>query len=309
MRCSLFAITLGIVLVLTLQASASSEDVARAIRIETKAGADSVTVGERLYVSYAATYPESLTLLPPERFDTGNCRLVSVKWREDSRAEDKIKRADLVVVPMDLESARVPPAAFHFLLPTGDTLVAFSDEIEVPIRQLTSAESQPKPLKPQWEAPKSYFYYYLAGGLVLLAAIALWLWKRRRQKAPAPQPTRPEPPADYVALKALGQIESMNLLAVGEYKKYYTLVVDAVRHYLERRFDIQTMDRTTDEILYQLSGNGAGVEGLEPLLREADMVKFAKYIPDIVAGNRAIQTARDIIARTTRHPMAAAGGE
>ncbi len=51
------------------------------IRIDTRVTADSVTVGEHLHIRYRASYPDSLVLLPPETFDTGTCRLVSLNWR------------------------------------------------------------------------------------------------------------------------------------------------------------------------------------------------------------------------------------
>ena len=100
----------------------------------------------------------------------------------------------------------------------------------------------------------------------------------------------------------------MNLLEDGQYKKYYTLVIDVVRHYLERRYGVQTMDRTTDEILSELDSRRLRVDELEPLLREADLIKFAKYKPEIFVGRRAMQTARDIVVQTTPRPMAAAAG-
>jgi len=306
MRGLLFAI--ASVLLLVTATVATGDDAARAVRVETWAAADSVTVGQRLHVSYAATFPESLTLLPLEKFDTGNCRFVSVQWRDRSDAGVRIKQADLVVLPMGLESAQLPPAPFLFLLPAGDTLIAFSDAIDIPIRQLTSAGSEPQPLKPQWEAPASYLVHFLVGGLALLAAIALWLWLRWRKRRPVVEAPKPVLPADYVALKALGEIESMNLLEGGRHKKYYTLVIDVVRHYLERRYGVQTMDRTTDEIIYDLDGRRVRVDDLESLLREADLVKFAKYKPEIFVGKRAMQTAKQIVVQTTPRPMAAAGG-
>jgi hypothetical protein len=308
MRGPFVAIALGVLLVLAAGAAPPGDDAARAVRIDTWTPADSVTVGQRLYVSYAAAYPESLTLLPPERFDTGNCRLVSVEWRDRKGTGTRIKQADLVVLPMDLESARLPSVPFRFLLPAGDTLIAFSDEIDVPIRQLTSARSEPRPLKPQWVAPRSYLPHLLIGALVLLAAAALWLWLRHRKRKPVVEAPKPELPPDYVALKALAEIESMNLLEDGQHKRYYTLVVDVLRHYLERRYGVDAMDRTTDEILYELSKRRLQVGDLEPLLREADLVKFAKFKPDVSVGRRAMQRAREIVVQTTPRPVTVAAG-
>ncbi len=71
------------------------------------------------------------------------------------------------------------------------------------------------------------------------------------------------------------------------------LVIDTLRHYIERRFAVQAMDRTTYEILWDLEGIDRTVDGLAGLLEEADLVKFAKFKPDVAAGKRAIETARE----------------
>lgn len=278
-------------------------------RVETGFDADSVTVGQRVTVSYAASYPESLTLVPPEQFDPGNCRLLSATWNDRSSQGYHIKQVDLVLLPMDLEGVHVPPAAFRFLRPAGDTLVVFSDAVEIPVRLQTAADSPPHPLKPQWEAPKSYLPYLVIGGIAVLVALLVWLWWRRRKAKPVAEPSRPQLPADYVALKALGEIEAMRLLESGRHKKYYTLVVDVLRHYIEQRYGVQAMDRTTDEIVFDLQRSRIEIDALEPLLRDADLVKFAKYKPGAEKGSAALESARDIVVQTTPRPVVATGGE
>ncbi|MFQ5510290.1 MAG: hypothetical protein ACE5EO_00420 [Candidatus Krumholzibacteriia bacterium] len=274
------------------------------IHIDTRVTADSVTVGERLHVRYRASYPESLVLLPPESFDTGTCRLVSLAWRNDKEKGRRVKEARLTVMAVDLEAARVPEAAFHFLTPGGDTLVAYGEEVFVPVREMTGERDVPQPLKPQWRAPRSYFYFYVAAAALVLATLAVYLLRRRRRPARG-APPEPEIPADIAAMEALARIEKMQLLEAGEFKRYYTLVVDAVRHYLERRFGVLAMDRTTSEILSDLDIVRVHVDDLEPLLQEADLVKFAKFEPDAVAGRTAMDRAREIIVQTAVAPQAA----
>jgi hypothetical protein len=300
----------GFLACVRILASASSTDAAESVQVEARVGVDSVTVGERLHIRYTAAYPESLTFLPLQQFDPGNCRFVSVAWREVAGNGDRMKEADVVVLPMDLESAHVPPAPFFFLRPGGDTLVAYANEVDVPIRALTADTSEARPLKPQWQAPRDYWRYIIIGGIALLvAAAAFLLWRRLRRPKPVVEVTRPELPADYVALKALGEIERMRLLEAGEFKKYYTLVVDVLRHYLERRYGILAMDRTTDEILRDLFERRVPMNGCEGLLREADLVKFAKFKPNVADGQRAMETAKDLVARTTPRPVAATTGD
>lgn len=285
-------------------AAASRSEAGREVRLRTQAEADSVTAGQRLHIRYTATYADSLTLLPPSEFDVGNCRFVSIRWSERSQDGLRVKQADLTVLPVDLEYARVPGLPFSFLDSAGDTLIAWGDDVEVPIRALTTDESTPQPQKPQWEAPPSFRWLWIALLAVALTALAIFLWRRRKKPEPA-VPVEPELPPDYVALKALGEIEQMGLLQQGEFKRYYSLIVDVVRQYLERRYHIHVMDRTTEEILYDLNVRDLAPDGLAALLEEADLVKFAKYRPEIASARTKIEAARDIIVRTTPRPAVA----
>jgi hypothetical protein len=272
------------------------------VRVDTRVPSDSVTVGERLNILYRAFYPDSLVMLPMETFDTGSCRLVSLSWRNDKAEGKRVKEARLTVMTVDLDEARVPEAPFLFLTPRGDTLVAYGEEVLVPVRELAGAQDVSKPLKPQWRAPRSFFYFYVAAAALALVALAVFLWRRRKKPAAEAAP-EPAVPADIVAMEALARIERMKLLETGEYKRYYTLVVDAVRHYLERRFGVQAMDRTTHEILTDLDIIRVRIGELEPLLQEADLVKFAKFQPDAAAGRQAMDRAREIVLQTALAPQ------
>jgi hypothetical protein len=277
------------------------------IDVATRVSADSVTVGERLRVVHSVTYPDSFTLLPPGAFDTGTCRLISVAWKEEKKEHRVTKTANLDVMTTDLEHARLPKTAFGFRAPAGDTVVVYTDEVDVPVRYLTGEKSEPKPLKPQWEAPRSYTFLYVIAGGIALAALAFWLYRRWRRRAAVKAP-EPELPADFVALQRLDEIERMHLVEKGEIKTHYTLVVDTLRRYMEKRYDILAMDQTSDEILWSLRRASAEIGDIEPVLREADLVKFAKYRPEAGAAKGLIDVVRGIVARTAPRPLDVAAG-
>ncbi|MBP2681928.1 MAG: hypothetical protein H6Q78_1791 [Candidatus Krumholzibacteriota bacterium] len=275
------------------------------IGITTNASADSVTVGERLRVVHEITYPDSLTLLPPDRIEAGTCRLLSSEWKEEKKDRRVTATGRLEVVTTNLEKAFLPGMTFRFVTPSGDTLTARGDDVEAGVRRVTTEKSEPKPLKPQWQAPRGWgFLLWIAGALVL-AALAFWLIRRRRRR-PVAKPVEPELPADVVAYRRLDEIERMKLVEKGEIKPHYTLVVDALRSYLERRYLILALDQTTDEILRDLRRKNEGTAEIEPVLREADLVKFAKYKPEIEAAKRIIPAVRTIVAKTAFRPLVAA---
>jgi hypothetical protein len=302
---ALCILTGGCLLAVAASARTTRDD----IQVATRVGADSVTVGERFTVGYDVGYPDSLELIPPESFDVGSCRLIRLDWAERASDGRIGKTAVLEVMTADLETAFVPGPAFSFLSPGGDTITVYADDVEVPVRHLigdAGGAGDAKPLKPQWQAPRSYLWWYLAAAIIAVAAIAAFLLRRYRKRE-VPETAKPKLPADFVAFRRLDEIERRRLPEAGEFKRYYTLVVDALREYIENRYGVMAMDRTTDEILWDLGRIRVEIEELEPTLRDADLVKFAKHRPDVTTAKTFMETARAIVARTA--PRIAVSGE
>jgi len=262
------------------------------------AAPDSITVGERFGVRHTFVYPDSFNILVPQEIDPGTCRVLSLEWSQ-GRSDGRVERtAAFTLITLDLEEARLPEIAVEFHTPSGDTLIAFADEVVIPVRRLAVEGEAARPLKDQWVAPKSYWKWVAGAVLLLAAAAVLAWWLRRRARRVEVVPPEPKLPADYVALTELSRIEKMNLLRSGEFKRYYTLVTDAVRRYLEERFGVDAMERTTVELLEELDGRGRRVDMLGDLLCEADLVKFAKHTPTVESGSSAMASAREIVAKT-----------
>ncbi len=289
-------------------ARAEVRDAAGLVHVTTDAPRDSVTVGQRFPVTYTISAPDSLSFVARDAIDAGDCRVVSLAWRE-TRADGMTERvADVVMVPVALDSVTVPPVSFDFVSPHGDTLRAWSNGFEVPIKRIALASEDVRPLKSQWEVPPDYVKWaaIVLAGLALVALIVWWLRRRRRRVIAAAPEVRLPP--DTIALAELEKIAGLGLIERGEFKSYYTLVADVIRRYLGARFEIETLDRTTHEILDELAHSR--ITGLEALLSEADLVKFAKFRPDTARAQRAIESARGIVVETTpREALTATGTE
>lgn len=120
-------------------------------------------------------------------------------------------------------------------------------------------------------------------GLAVAALIVLAVYLiRRYRKRDNPVDSRPQKreAAHIVALRELDNISQEKLWQDGKEKLFYTKVTDALRVYIEERFMVKTMERTSAEILLELSDKELDASDrkiLEEIFAVSDFVKFAKY--------------------------------
>ncbi len=149
------------------------------------------------------------------------------------------------------------------------------------------------------DIPVPWWWWALAVLVPCVALAALgWWWHRRRQAQSAPRPV----PAHERALAALDTLLGENLLADGYLKLFYRRLSDIVRHYIEDRFGLRAPEQTTDEFLAGLA-NAPQIRNdhhqlLRRFLRQADMVKFAKFQPGSDETGGAVDAARRFIEQT-----------
>ena len=130
---------------------------------------------------------------------------------------------------------------------------------------------------------------YIIGGLflALLLALAVYLFslylgKRGKRISDLFKPAPPGP-AHIVAIEALEQLYNEKLWQNNKHKLYYSGLSEILRTYLAGRFDVGAMEMTSDEIAEAL--RSVDIEekhkmGLLSVLRDADLVKFAKATPE-----------------------------
>ncbi len=136
--------------------------------------------------------------------------------------------------------------------------------------------------------------------LVVLGILALlaWLLIRRYRSRPAKTPAPVLIEAHERALAELDELAASDLLAAGQLKPHYTRLSEILREYLEARYEIHAMEGTTWMIQRDLARQGvdrAWIDGLVGLLRQADMVKFARLDVAQDEAQRDVGRARGLV--------------
>ncbi|MFI3292982.1 MAG: hypothetical protein SNI70_05640 [Rikenellaceae bacterium] len=92
------------------------------------------------------------------------------------------------------------------------------------------------------------------------------------------KPAPPVPP-HITAIKDLEKLHNKKLWQSNKHKQYYSMLTDILRTYISGRYSISAMEMTTDEIIEairDLEIPSKCAMDLQALLRDADLVKFAK---------------------------------
>ncbi|HWR82680.1 MAG TPA: hypothetical protein VN285_05205, partial [Candidatus Deferrimicrobium sp.] len=102
---------------------------------------------------------------------------------------------------------------------------------------------------------------------------------RRRKRAGAPLDLRP---AWEIAFERLALLQQRNLAGQEKYKEYYFELTEIARAYLGRMYAINALDMTTEEFLDRFQKEELPpdlCDGVDRFLHHADLVKFARFIP------------------------------
>lgn len=130
---------------------------------------------------------------------------------------------------------------------------------------------------PQWLVD----YWWLILLILMLIGLTVWGYLRYKDRGYI-LPKKPEPSPYVVAMSELRQLKATKLWEKGLEKDYFTRLTDILRTYLERRFSINAMEMTSDQIVRTLSENPAIKDKrdyIRKILTTADFVKFAKVRP------------------------------
>ena len=145
---------------------------------------------------------------------------------------------------------------------------------------------------------------------VLLAGVGVagyylitYLQRRKLEDAGNEVVTEPLRPAEEVALEKLDAIKEKKIWQQGQVKEYYTQLTDVVREYIARRFEVSSVEQTSDETLRDirplLSERKDLYDQLRKMLTLADLVKFAKWSTTPDENELSLRNAYTFVKETT----------
>lgn len=271
---------------------------AEEIKIKAELDSAAILIGDQVKLNLEIEFPEEIDVFFPVPSDTLSEHveiiersLLDTVQLENNRLSVK---QEYLVTSFDTGHHVIPPFEFIFsyneFKDTAQSNPTVLHVFTLPkIDSLMNALQGPIDIKPPYEAPLSFKEVapWILGTLLLAGLLFLIIYaiKRRRNNQPIFSfPQKPKEPAHIIALRRLDEIKEEKIWQQGKTKEFYSQVTDTLREYIEDRFGINALEQTSDETIAAFKANEKLLDtttfgNLQRILKNADLVKFAKYEP------------------------------
>jgi hypothetical protein len=280
-------------------------------QVSVKAKIDSSTlfIGQQTDIQLEIIQPKNSKTVFPVIKDTllAGLEVLKVSKRDTLFVDNKEKiTSTITVTAFDSAVYQIPPFVF---IHGKDTLRTNSLSLKIMPVQVDTTKQNLYDIKPIYELPADYTQMIVIIVLIILLVIAvifLFFYLKKRKKQTLQVTAIEEEPIVEVnpkeeALRALVQIQKDKIWQQGKVKEYYTDITQVVRLYIERQLGIIALEMTTDEILFDVRRkiNADVFELLKELLSTADLVKFAKFVPNENDYEQALKWAFEFVTSTS----------
>ena len=270
-----------------------------------------LTVGDPVQLTLEVTHPAGYQVIIPKLDQAWGDLEVRGQSQAATTANDdgtETTRQTIEVTLFSLGEFETPALPLTISDGAGQVLEEVVPSVSLAvIPTLAEEDNELRDIKPQAGLAVPAVWPWIAAGLLLAAVVAVagwWAYRRWRGEPFLPAVVDNRPPWQ-VAYDELARIEGLGLLEHGRFKEYYTLVTDCLRTYLENQFDLSVFERTTSELratFRQSDITPDHARRLLDLFTESDLVKFAKFTPDLATAQKLTGEARQLVDDTRPAP-------
>lgn len=260
------------------------------VTIETSVDRAEIYIGDLINYRLTIIHDSDIILTPPPI--GANLGAFDVK---DYEVDDEVRLKDgrirsesrFLLTTFTTGDYVIPPIPVEFMLPDSVKKFLISEPVPIKVKSLLADAADTADIRDikgpmEFKSKLSAWYYVIGGVFILAVAILIWWWVRRK-KALLSVPIDLRKPWE-IAFEDLAFLKEKNYPVSGEFKQFYVELTGVVRAYLQRIFEIPVLDMTTYEFLTEIVQENIEEElynRLKELLEFADLVKFAKLIPEL----------------------------
>lgn len=287
------------------------------ISIESTVDKQSVTIGD--IIRYSVKISADSSLIVDSLVVGTNLGMFEVKDYTPRTTEIsngmKVSTESFDITTFTTGDYQIPPITVKYSTATGELKSVTTDAIAIKVNSLLTGEEGEdiKPLRGPKEFESRIPIWMIAAAIAIVVGILVFWYLYRRASKPIDlgKELVDERLPWEIALAELDALRGSDLVARGEYKAYYLRLSEIFRAYLERRYGISALERTTIEIITEFHGlalDKQEEEVIHRFLEECDLVKFAKYDPTNDDIDRHFRVAREFVLQTRSLPYSSAKG-
>ncbi len=262
---------------------------AQKITVNAKLDSTVMWIGSQANLTFQVSQQPNQRVLMPIFVDSimGGLELVEPVKIDTSKSQDGHLLITQHYLVTAFKDSLLYIPSFPFVL-NGDTVWSKSLSLKVvqPFKVDTASKSiaDIKPiLTPKFDWAGLFISILLVLLSLILLALLYYVLKKYFKKKPVLTENEIKllQPAHVVALNLLDKIKQEKKWQQGREKDYHTELTDVIREYIERIFNITSMEMTSEEILDHLKSlrmeQKSTYLSLKQILQLADLVKFAKW--------------------------------
>lgn len=278
--------------------------------IDVKVDTADILIGQQTTLHVTVTTDPNRRIIIPLPGDTlmTGVEVLSVSDADSTIADGRLViRRDILVTSFDSSLYLLPP----FVVIDGSDTIE-SDQVALKVSTVPVDVDNPEQfydIKDVWKPPFVLADYYpwifgILTALFIICVIGYLVQRYRRHRSEVPvKPSEPELPPYEVAIRELDSIKDQKLWQQGLNKEYYTQVTDTLRRYISRRYGVNAMEKTSEEILAIIereTDERTVYDTLRQVLRLSDYVKFAKLHPLPDENDESMRNAYLFVNQTKR---------
>lgn len=268
--------------------------------VRVKADTTKIRIGEQINYQITIENADKGVQFPELELDSLS-RMEIVESKPIDTLKEKLIRK-YVLTSFDSGQYVIPPQRIRIW---SQEYLTDSVVIDVATMAVDTTKQAMFPIKAIQREPYTFqdfkkYLWWLVGTLLLIALILYFLFRKKK----TPEEIEAAIPPYELALKKLKELDAKELWQKNKIKQYYVELTDIVRTYIERELNIPALESTTDELIETMTDFNSSstlnipneaIEKLNKLLKDADLVKFAKFKPLINEIELHRQDSREII--------------
>ncbi len=292
-------------LLLLFSTASSGAEKIHPVQATAKVLKSKIKIGDEIRFLVQVDYPRKfLVTLPSEKMNLSPFEIKKIDVAPTRKGQNRVQESyGLTLTVFEIGDLKIPPLSIHYQDETGKTGQAWTDSVPVTVvsigKKLTDKDDI-RPLKGPASLSLLRFRTWILGLLAALLAVFLVVklvigWLQRNKGLESLK-------APHLRVKIeLERLKNEGLLEGKKVKEYYSALSDILRNYIDRVWELQAHEHTTVEILDLLKEKNLDKEvakKIQMVLEVADLVKFAKVVPERALADRLESEILDVADMT-----------